>query len=392
MELALYRRVSTQPNSPHIPLIIHPGGPGADVKQAVESAGELLAPMVEDFDVYGLSTRGTFDGKGYDCVELLDDVVLADTDGVAAGRFADACLARVPELIGNVGTRDTVEDLEDMRVALGLDEVRYLGWSYGATIGATWALLHPESIGAMVLDAPADPREPWSEQIAYAFAAGKRSLASVLERCDGDSSCRGDESLSDIYSRVVEAVEKGLLGRGTFTPRLLALAIEMPLYDGSHLELAEALRAADIGDESRLLDLLFRRLGQTPDRRNDGGIETQIGVRCADMSRSDIEASLKFIESESGVTGFGGAFERICAELPDAPRPLGSIVGTPAAKSVTVMVFASEGDPIIPVEVSSTLAREMGWRFRSTAALQHLTVGFDEAATREAMNLLRVSR
>ena len=394
MKLAVYRRVSAQPNSAHIPLIIHPGGPGADVKQAVQSVDELLAPMIEDFDVYGLSTRGTFDGKGYDCVEFLDDVEKVDLDANAAKRFADACVAKVPELVGNVGTRDTVEDLEDLKIALNLDAVRFLGWSYGATIGATWALLHPKSIDVMVLDAPADPREHWSEQIPFTFKAGKRSLIAALDDCDKDSACKGKESLTDVYSHVSEKALKGSLGTRDYvmSSRDLALAVEMPLYDGSFQQLADALRAADVGDVSKLKDLLFHRLGQTSDRHNDGGIETQIGVHCSDMSRADINASLAAIGDGSGVTGFGGAFERICAALPDAPRPLGDITVTTAARMANVMVFASEGDPIIPVEVSSTLARELGWQLRVTPALQHLAVGFDDNATREAMNFLRSSR
>lgn len=391
LTLALYRRISKQPNSAHIPLIIHPGGPGADVRQAVESTGELLAPIVEDFDVYGLSTRGTFDGRGFDCVAYLDDVVRADVDDEAASTFAEACASKAADLIGRLGTRDTVDDLEDLRRELGLEQVSFLGWSYGATVGATWALLHPESIRAMVIDAPADPRNPWADQMPYVFRAGKRTLAAAFDACDRDPACRGDESMNNVYARVAARARDGALGDGpTLTSlREVALAVEMPLYDGSFQALADALRSADRGDLAALRDLLFRRLGQTSDRRNDGGIETQIGVRCSDMSRSDIDASLEIIGEDAGVTGFGGAFERICAQLPDAPRPLGSIEVTAAARKVKAMVVASEGDPVIPAEVSSTLATEMGWTLRVIPLTAHLAVGFDENATREAMQFLR---
>lgn len=393
LTLAVYRRISKQPNSAHIPLIIHPGGPGADVKQAVESTGELLAPLVEDFDVYGLSTRGTFDGRGFDCVEFLDDVVRVDVDKDAAKRFAEACREKSGAMTGLLGTRDTVEDLEALRNALGLDRVNFLGWSYGATVGATWALEHPGSIRSMVIDAPADPRNPWADQLPYAFRAGKRTLIAAFDACDRDAACRGPEPLNDVYSRVASKAGKGDLGVGLDKTSLreVALAVEMPLYDGSYQSLADALRSADSGDVSALRDLLFRRLGQTSDRHNDGGIETQIGVHCSDMSRTDIEASLETIGDAGGVTGFGGVFERICAQFPDQPRPLGSISVSPEAKSVKVMVVATQNDPIIPVEVSSTLATELGWALRVVPASAHLAVGFDDNATRDAMQFLRLN-
>ncbi|MFM8388054.1 MAG: hypothetical protein ACKOA5_02270, partial [Actinomycetota bacterium] len=130
IELRAYREISRSPGSRHIPLIIHPGGPGSDVRAAVAGARAALTPIVDDFDIYALSTRGTVDGTEFDCGDGLRDLRVIDVDSSAAARFANDCVKRSAALVGTMGTRQSVEDLEDFRGALGFKTVRYLGWSY----------------------------------------------------------------------------------------------------------------------------------------------------------------------------------------------------------------------------------------------------------------------
>ncbi|MFM7411253.1 MAG: alpha/beta fold hydrolase, partial [Actinomycetota bacterium] len=158
-------------------MFIHPGGPGADVRAAVAGARAALSPIIDDFDIYALSTRGTVDGTAFDCGTSLRDLRVIDVDTSAAARFANRCVDTSGSLIGRVGTRQSVEDLEDLRVALGVTTVRYLGWSYGATLGAAWAMTHPESIRSMVLDAPSDPRSSWAEELRERYVAASDAFA-----------------------------------------------------------------------------------------------------------------------------------------------------------------------------------------------------------------------
>ena len=48
IDLRIYRQISPVAGSRHLPLVIHPGGPGADVRAAVARARSALAPIVDN--------------------------------------------------------------------------------------------------------------------------------------------------------------------------------------------------------------------------------------------------------------------------------------------------------------------------------------------------------
>lgn len=346
IELRVYRQLSTGAKSRHLPLIVHPGGPGADVRAAVAGARRALAPIIDDFDIYSLSTRGSIDGTAFDCGGSLGDLRVIDTDASAAVRFAERCNKVSAALVGHVGTRQSVGDLEELRVALGFDEVRFLGWSYGATLGAAWAMTYPTSIRSMVLDAPSDPRLPWGEELSLRYAAAAEAFAQ-------------------------SSVSTALDAAGNV--RESALAREYLLYEPS---------ASGSGNEFAAL-----RLGETPNGNNDGGIETQIGVHCSDISHADARDAIAVTEPTPRI-GFGSSFDRVCLELPESTSPLSEITVDRVATRVNAMVVSSAGDHVIPSVVSQQLAKDMLWRNVVVDAYRHLGVGFDAVVTKKAMSFL----
>ena len=344
--LKAYRSISPAATSRHLPLFIHPGGPGADVRAAVSRARELLAPIIDDFDIYALSTRGAVDGTAFDCGESLANLRIVDTETSAAQRFAAGCTAKSAPLIGNVGTRQSVEDLEQFRAAIGFDKVRFLGWSYGATLGAAWAMTHPASIRSIVLDAPSDPRASWSRVL---------------------------EAKYEVASRLWSQRVSSPLNEADVNEREGALAREYLLYEPTA-----------VGDAKSLAAL---RLGETPDGGNDGGIETQIGVHCSDVTHAEARAAIAVRESSPRI-GFGSVFDRICLELPESLVPLSELVPEDAATRVDAMVVSATGDHVVPANVSRDLARTMLWRNVVIDLDRHLVVGFDEKTTKTVMAFL----
>ena len=346
IELRAYRQMSRSPGSRHIPLIIHPGGPGSDVRAAVAGARAALTPIVDDFDIYALSTRGTVDGTLFDCGDSLRHLRVIDVDSSAAARFANDCVERSAALVGRIGTRQSVEDLEDFRAALGFETVRYLGWSYGATLGAAWAMTHPHSIRSMVLDAPSDPRLSWADELRERYAAASDAFAKSSVSTGVDTASNARES---------------------------ALAREFMLYDPDAVGSGDAMTAL--------------RLGETPDGKNDGGIETQIGVHCSDVTHAESRAAINVTEPIPKV-GFGATFDRVCLELAESSTPLTAIRVDHAATRLDVMVVSASGDHVIPSTISRRLAKALLWRSVVVKADRHLSVGFDPVATKRAMALL----
>jgi hypothetical protein len=198
----------------------------------------------------------------------------------------------------------------------------------------------------MVLDAPSDPRRPWADELSLRYLAA------------ADAFARGTPST------LFDAV-------GNF--REVALAREYVLYEPS---------TSAVGAE-----LVALRLGETSNGNNDGGIETQIGVHCSDVSHSEARDAIAVGEPTPRI-GFGAAFDWVCLELAASRSPLTGITVDRAATRIDVMVVSSTGDHVIPAGVSQRLAREMLWRNVVAETNRHLAVGFDAETTKKAMSFL----
>ena len=169
----------------------------------------------------------------------------------------------------------------------------------------------------------------------------------------------------------------------TMTGREIALAREYLLYDvGSSL-----LSASIKGGEARFRELVDLRLGVTPEGVDDGGIETQVGVHCSDVSHEEARQAIAVAETTPTV-GFGATFDRICLQLPESSRPLSSIPVDKHAVQADVMVVSTAGDHVVPYENSIALAKSMRWQHIKVDGRRHLAVGFDPVATKKAMAFL----
>lgn len=67
------------------------------------------------------------------------------------------CVAKSGELLPYVGTQNAARDMEQLRKALGDEQLTYIGFSYGTALGAVYANLFPDSARALVLDGSVDP-------------------------------------------------------------------------------------------------------------------------------------------------------------------------------------------------------------------------------------------
>src|SRR5206468_3314718 len=73
------------------------------------------------------------------------------------GAGDDRSLRRAPPARAFYTTRDSVEDFEALRKALGVDKVTLYGVSYGTKVAVAYAMAHPEHVESLVLDSVVDP-------------------------------------------------------------------------------------------------------------------------------------------------------------------------------------------------------------------------------------------
>lgn len=250
-----------------------PGGPGVPGAAVVADSDRDAFPgeLADRFDLVGLDQRGTGSSEPLvRCPTPVDDpaVPLTPTDQagfdalVAHGRaVSQGCLAATGPLLAHVDTVSAAHDVEAVRVVLGLGTVDFLGLSYGTLLGATYASLHPDRVGSMVLDGPVD-RDAGAagltdaEDVATQAALGRwADWCAAAQECaltGGDGT--GEDVLGvyrDLLDRATAAPLPAAADPGGVTAEQLGRSVFGYLQDPDGWpDLAEAVADAAAGDAS----------------------------------------------------------------------------------------------------------------------------------------------
>jgi pimeloyl-ACP methyl ester carboxylesterase len=87
--------------------------------------------------------------------------------------FARACARRGGRIIDHMSTANVARGLDLLRQAVGDTQLTYVGLSYGAYLGATYANLFPGKVRALVVDGVPDP-------VAWATGRGNQARTQPL--------------------------------------------------------------------------------------------------------------------------------------------------------------------------------------------------------------------
>ncbi len=170
--IALLRLRASDPAKRIGSLFIDFGGPGGlDITDLVNRAFTVFSPAIRKrFDLVTWDPRGIEYSDPVNCFASLaasnnyfnSDPVFPYPQSTEPAYFAlnaqlgKDCQSRAGTLLHHVSTADTARDLNLIRQDMGIRKLNYLGFSYGTTIGATYANLFPGTVRAMVLDGTLD--------------------------------------------------------------------------------------------------------------------------------------------------------------------------------------------------------------------------------------------
>ena len=364
-------------------LLVNPGGPGGSgADAAIGLSLTLPEPVMERFSVVGFDPRGVGLSTPVECIppELKEELFSTeprpstaeeiDAAFDLAERVAAGCEEEYGEALGIFNTVDTARDMDRLRAALGDEQLTYLGYSYGTTLGSTYAELFPEKVRALVLDAAVDPdADPVAhaegqaagfEDAFDAFAAGCRGLRAGCPF--GRPRIQLEQLLTDAEAQPVPSSEEGET-RGA-TPGVIVTAVAAALYDQeSWPQLSQALDAAREGDSAKIFSLADSYTGRLEDGTYSNLFDANYAISCADTdpeqlpSEEEIRTLVAEWSQEYPLFGAGSAVSLYNCSVWDAPRT--PLPERDAEGSAPILVIGTEGDPATPLEGAVDMATRL---------------------------------
>src|SRR5262245_34363266 len=191
------------------PLFAFAGGPGQGSTDLAGLGTGPIASVRKDRDIVLVDQRGTGGSNPLICpVDLINHPELAfgHVFDPAVFRRCRVELERKADL-RYYTTELAVEDVDDVRKALGAERIMVWGGSYGTRMAQAYMRAHPDRVVAAVLDGvvPFDFRAP----SGYA-ASLQQSLDRVFADCAAESTCAArHRDLPAAFGRLVDRLRKG---------------------------------------------------------------------------------------------------------------------------------------------------------------------------------------
>jgi pimeloyl-ACP methyl ester carboxylesterase len=341
------------------PLFVIAGGPG-------QSATEFAAPLIQDFafahahrDVVFVDQRGTGGSNALQCSlgESFNDVIQSVAIGVDADLPAVArCRAELEPRadLRLYATPMAVEDLDEVRAALGYARINLFGASYGSRVALVYMRRFPQRVRSAILRAvaPVDLKLPMT-----VVADSERALNRLFGACDGDAACRVayptlEQSLKSAVARLKrEPVVVRATDPRTATPhdvrvddQVFSTTIFFLLFSTEwSKDLPRIVHAAGRGDLTPLAAVLpLNVLTAAPvhwGMRRSVLCSEDVALTTEDEVRRASDASVVGDTSNLGLLAS-------CAEWPAAALPRSHF--DPVHSTVPILVISGVEDPVLP--------------------------------------------
>jgi pimeloyl-ACP methyl ester carboxylesterase len=335
---------------------VNPGGPGAPGTSLAQNAAYYFSKdLMTHFDIVGWDPRGTgASTPTFDCGDSYSDFFAHERTVASTQKFVDACEAKNPQIISHMSTADSARDIEAIRIALGEEKISYFGFSYGSTLGATWATLFPNTVQAAVFDAAAAPNATGTERRLTQAEGFEKQLTAFLAQCSKKASCAFHNN-----GKAELAFDELLKTGATVNATVVLTATASSLYDDSAWEdLAKALQSAQDGNGDLLLDLYNSYYYQDAGYEDSRNVsEASIATICDDEAQRipTTEVDAQIASFTRIAPRFGNFFGRdyTCSLWPTKKSPQEQLK---ISSTAAVVVIGSTNDPVTPLASSQSMS------------------------------------
>ena len=397
------------------PVIYFAGGPGDSSVQEGVYVGLELYKLRDRRDILLVDLRGTGKSGGLFCTELKGAVgVQGFLDDFLPTERIHACRDRLKKSVDlSWYTSDAaIDDVEEVRVALGYGPANIMGGSYGTRSALVYLRRHPKSVRTATLLGVVAPDERYPLELARST---QTALDGLITECEGDPACGKafpklrEEAAAVLRQITAEPVRVQLTDPKTGAPVELRLGrtgvaqtIRYMLYSpaGAALVPLQIHRAAQ-GD--------WKPLARSAQLYGGIMISTSDGFYQSVTCSEDVA----FIREEQIAPAVAGTFlgdfrvrKQMAACEGWPTRNLGPEIQQPVVSDVPVLAISGERDPATPASAGEKVVRTLKRGrhlliadaahstrgMEGTECLTDLMVGFIETGSAEKLDTSCITR
>lgn len=361
------------------PVVLLAGGPGQSAIDVGPSVFGLFARLNNRRDIVFVDQRGTGRSAPLQCDEDRLAPLAQRLDPLAQARRFEACRAgfvglphvREPRDLAFFTTTLAMQDLEAVRLQLGVAQWNLVGASYGTRAALEYLRLYPQAVRRVVLDgvAPPDMMLP-----ASLSTDAQAAFEAVFAACAAEPRCRAQyPALRRDWDAVLAALPRTtsvvhpVTGRAEsieVTREIVAGAVRAALYlPPLAAGLPAAIGAAAEGRYEPLLGLAAQRGVGRAGRIAEG---MHFAVTCTE----DVPGGPR--AADAPVLGIGegsvALYERICASWPRGELAPGFRRVPPFPRPA--LLFSGGADPATPPRHGARIAQALGPAARHVVVAQ----------------------
>ena len=337
------------------PVFFLAGGPGQAAAVGARIPG--LNALRAERDLVLVDQRGTGGSNGLFCEFYGPPADLAsyfkEFLPLAQVKACRKQLERTADL-SQYTTAYSVEDLEEVRRALGYQRINLVGGSYGTRLAMEYVRKYGGNVRSVVLEGVAAPAMHMPDRFGE---HAQRALDALLTECEQDAACRAAfpdvrAAASSVFERLAAAPVQarvthprtGQSGEVTLTRNHVAESLRYMMYSSREAsDVPLALTRASAGDYQLFAERLLRR-------RLDGQFEAlYLSATCTE----DVPYLPPDSESHEANTYMAGYRLReqraACGEWPRGSVP--AWLGKPVQSDVPTLLISGALDPVTPPEM-----------------------------------------
>ena len=339
------------------------GGPGLPATTLADLVAAAHATTRSTHDIVLVDQRGTGASNPLDCPLYGDsgDVASYLGDQFPAARVR-ACAQRLAQRadLSQYTTVNAAEDLEAVRVRLGIEKIDIDASAYGTRVAMEYMRRHPDRVRSAVLQGVVPP------DIALPITAARdaqRALDRVFADCTADPFCRTSfPGVARELTTLLARLDRGPISVRVQRPRatdsitvaltrgVVAERLRIMLYSTRlSRRIPLVIHRAHEGDWTPFVTIAYELSRVVFDQVNVGA---HLSAACADDLRGDIGARGSFLGAYRA-----RMYRQACAAWPRPSIPPRDGAGRPAAAPVLLITGAL--DPVTPPAFAEAVARTL---------------------------------